>query len=357
VTRAPGLLVLGIVLCLLALGFGAPALLVPGLALSLLSSVALGWVSATARRCTVQRSLTNTTVQEDEPLTITVALRRGRLRPPGGALLPWPDVPPLRLGPEQSEATSLRVSFPRRGRHLVAPARALIVDPLGLWTRDRCSPADEVLVLPRVGPVSAARGDGIGAAGRAASGVPQATALEVDTLRPHRPGTPASRIHWPTVARTGTLMEHRLVGESERRPLIVLDTREPADEEALDQAVRAVASLAHHLAQRGGCGVLLPGERRPTALDGDLRAWPALHARLALVASGGAVPSPPRLARAGTLVWVLARSLGSRSARARLGLDRGYVVSPFPIPGRTVMFTAGGCAGQAFGVGAREQVA
>jgi uncharacterized protein (DUF58 family) len=179
----------------------------------------------------------------------------------------------------------------------------------------------------------------------------------VDSLRPYREGAPASRIHWPTVARTGTLLEHRLVGDTDRRPLIVLDTRDASSADALDQAVRAVASLAHHLARHGGCGVLLPGDRRPTTLDAELRGWPTLHARLALVVEGASVSSPGRLARAGLLIWVIARPLSSRSALARLGLHHGYVVTPFPLPGRAVAFTAGGCTGHALSSGARARVA
>ena len=61
-------------------------------------------------------------------------------------------------------------------------------------------------------------------------------------------------------------------------------------------AVRAAASLCVHLAREGGCALLLPGDRRPVDIGHDLGAWPALHARLALVEAGGAPPA--RRARA-----------------------------------------------------------
>ena len=48
-------------------------------------------------------------------------------------------------------------------------------------------------------------------------------AVDVDGLRPYRPGTPASRIHWPAVARGAGLIERRLQADGDSRPMIVLD--------------------------------------------------------------------------------------------------------------------------------------
>ena len=64
--------------------------------------------------------------------------------------------------------------------------------------------------------------------------------------------------------------------------------------------MRAAASLVHALARAGGCGLLLPGERRPPTVEGDRGAWPLAHARLALVTAGGAAPAlaPASAARA-----------------------------------------------------------
>ena len=81
--------------------------------------------------------------------------------------------------------------------------------------------------------------------------------LEIDGLRPYREGAPASRIHWPTVARRGEILERRLVAELDAAPLIVVDPSAPSGEEDLDKAVRAAASLCVHLAREGGCAVLL----------------------------------------------------------------------------------------------------
>ena len=73
----------------------------------------------------------------------------------------------------------------------------------------------------------------------------------------------------------------------------MLDSRlAGASEELLDAAVRAAASLALDLGRAGGCGLLLPGDQRPTAIDPELNRWPVAYRRLALVTpqAGGDKP-------------------------------------------------------------------
>jgi uncharacterized protein (DUF58 family) len=91
--------------------------------------------------------------------------------------------------------------------------------------------------------------------------------------------------------------------DASTRPLVVLDTRCPDGSSAqLDAAVRAAGSIVLELARRGGCGLLMPGERRASEIDPDLARWPAAHTRLALV-EGGPEERPPLL------------SVGSRTGR------------------------------------------
>src|SRR2546429_554594 len=182
-----------------------------------------------------------------------------------------------------------------------------------------------LVALPALGgaPCPGRRGRGVGdagrsgrryrahrrGAGRVAGAALDPTELEPDGLRPSRPGAPATRIHWPAVARTGDVIERRLAADASSRPLVVLDTRGPTSDGALDQAVRAAASLCVHLARGGGCALLLPGDRRATEVDPDMPAWHALHVRLALVGPGAA-PAAGRLERGGEIYWV-APSAGS----------------------------------------------
>ena len=115
-------------------------------------------------------------------------------------------------------------------------------------------------MLPRVEPVTAPGSGGAGAGAQAGLGAQpslsgrrldaSAAELEIDGLRAYREGAPASRIHWPSVARTGEMLERRLVAELDSAPLIVMDPSAPASEEALDKAVRAAASLCVWLARK-----------------------------------------------------------------------------------------------------------
>jgi len=191
-------------------------------------------------------------------------------------------------------------------------------------------------------PGTASRGREGGDGGGAARA--PAPDMELDVLRPYRPGAPATRIHWPTLARTGELMERRFVADPRARPLIVVDSHNPEGERELDSAVRAAASLAYQLARGGGCAVLLPGDRRPVLLRPDMHAFAEVHARLALLEPASAVPAVARRPSAGPIVWVTA-SRAIPSLPARLGA--GWIVAPHaPAPGAAAEFRVGGCIGQ-----------
>jgi uncharacterized protein (DUF58 family) len=229
--------------------------------------------------------------------------------------------------------------------------RVVVADPLGLAVREVVAAGgeDEVLVLPRVEPVGAARAgeqdDRQGGLGRPAA----AAEIDLDGLRPLRSGTPASRIYWPAVARGQAALERRLAAEGDARPLVVLDPRGAGSEEDLDAAVRAAASLAVHLARAGGCALLVPGERRPAALDATLAGWPHLHAKLAVVDAR----SRPQLAaltgRRGDVLYVSARV--RRDAPRVLGGVAGAstLVVPGALSGRRAAFAVAGCHGYALG--------
>ena len=355
--RPRALIVLGGLLCLLGGSFDTPTLLMAGCGLLLLTAAAVGWVTLSVRRCTVVRAVDRDLLEEGDTLDVSVRVRSGGVPLPGGVLVAWPGQHPVPLTRVRSDPLVQRVTLTRRGRHTVEPAIARIADPFAVCVAESRSQPTRVLVLPRVSAVRAEAGAGAGGHGRHAGGAsPHAAALEVDSLRPHRPGAPASRIHWPTVARSGVLMEHRLISDTDRHPLIVVNARDPVSDDALDEALRAAASLVLHLGRAGGCSLLLPGEARTLSLTRDLHEWPALHARLALVQAGGAVPTASRLARAATFMWVTARPAPRAPRGGPLGQD-GFLVSPFPLPGQAIAFRTGGCVGQRLGAGIRSRVA
>jgi uncharacterized protein (DUF58 family) len=345
-------LLLAFLLAATAALFDAEPLWVPAVALAALAIGSVIWVRRAARGVTLRRSLGARRVIEDEPVSIVIAVQGGRVALPTASIvdpLLSGAVPlPAGRGPRR---VRIEARFGRRGRRTLVLPRLRICDPLGLATREISaapSPADdELLVLPRIEPIVTPAEGGGGAArltrrGRAVLGAE----VTVDGIRPLREGTSAARIFWPSIARGTDPQERRLTAGSESKPLVVLDPRGAADEEQLDAAVRATASLARALALSGGCGVLLPGDRRATELSETLAGWEHVHARLALL-GGAAGPALGAVAhRRGPVVFVSARHVARlpQAIAASAGATRVLVV-PGGLPGRQAMFAVAGCHG------------
>jgi hypothetical protein len=154
-------------------------------------------------------------------------------------------------------------------------------------------------------------------------------------------------------------MERRLRPEADARPMVALDARVPASVEALDAAVRATASLAVHLARRGGVALLLPGDRRPVLLESDLHGWAAQHVRLALLEEGGG-PVPAALSgRRGPLLLVVA-NVPARLPRLLVASPsaRRVLIVPGGMEGRRASFRVAECEGYVLGTaGAMREAA
>jgi uncharacterized protein (DUF58 family) len=337
VSRPRRLAVTGALLCGLAALFAVRALYIPGLAALLVAAVAPLWVSVAASRARVSLHTDVRTAQEGESVRVTIAVRHGLIPFPVATLTAWPGAEE-QAPPSRRERELVVSAVPsRRGRQRIGPARLRIFDPLEMYAHELRSSEHELLVLPRVYPLGAAALARLDE--RAPS--PLDAALEIDSLRAYRTGSSAARIHWPTVARSGELMERAFTAETDARVLVMLDARAPESEEALDQALRVTASLCVHFARRGGCLLSLPDDTRPSPIEPDLRAWPALHARLALVRSGAGTPRRQPPAGVRTLLYVTA------SADAPAPAGRCYRVGPRPLTGLNVAFTIAGFAVQA----------
>ena len=376
--RAGAVAVSGLVLILVALMFNAAPLFVPGIALILLGIAAPGWVTLAAGSASIERTLESERVIEDEPIEATIEVRRGPWGLPGAAVDDPLAGDPVSIRGAMSiisggNSASVRIvaSFPRRGVRRIDPPTLIVSDALELARVERVSPspAQEILVLPRTERVKWV--PGAGEKWRRATGAAPLEpfgATEVDGLRPYRQGTPASRIHWPALARGAGLLERRLRADTETRPLVVVDVR--VDESAhssehLDAAVRAAASLVLELGTRTGCGLLLPGEYRPLEVETDLIAWPVAHARLALV-EGGPQARAPGLApgaRSAQVLYVAAAAHARLPAGlAGAGVRAAILVVPKALanqPRQQASFEVAGCVGFVVGAGrrVRERVA
>ncbi|MFL5871619.1 MAG: DUF58 domain-containing protein [Solirubrobacterales bacterium] len=345
--------VLGATLVLAGAGFGTPSLYVAGIGLVALVAVAAVWVEL-ARPSRLDRAPGPARIVEGDPYPIELTAVGARIPPPAGEIVDPVLGEPIEVGPRWRGRLSAGPTLWGRGIRRLGPARIEVRDPFGIWSRSVSSaPAGQLLVLPRIEPVVASGGGSGGASRGSAASVDDAVRasrsdlraieLEVDGLRPYREGTTASRIHWPAVARSGELIERRLIAGADSSPLVVCDSARPDSEEALDAAVRAAASLCVHLAGLGGCSLLMCGDRRPREIGGDLRGWPEAHARLALVEPATSPPTVTGL-RTGTVFWV--------AGRAGAQLPEGLRSTPAPrwvvVPGEfaDATFTVAGCSGR-----------
>jgi uncharacterized protein (DUF58 family) len=316
---------LGIALVATGLGFGLTAALVCGLGLLGLVVGMVSWVELSVRGGRLERERGPTRMEESESYPLRLSLGGTLLPPPGGELTdPLLDFP-IPVGPRWGRWFSRDVRLDGPGRRELVPARLTVQDPLGLWPRELHSDrSDELVVLPRVeavdwgeaGSGAGGRPGGDGAGGDAGSARRGLANLEVDGLRPYRDGSPASRIHWPAVARTGEMFERRLVTGGDPRPLVVLDPRGGTERAEWEKAMRAAASLCVWLGRAGGCDLLLPGERRPLGIDPALHGWPAAHTRIALADPAASVGIPSGL-RGAVVIWVTAARELPASVRLR----------------------------------------
>lgn len=358
--RAVGIIVAGGALILIAFTFGTSELLVPGTGFVFLGLGTAFWMLVAARAASVHRSIEDDRVVEDQPLEVRIEVRGGPLGLPGAEVLDSLAGTTVRLsgapGRLAARITEVRVvgRFPRRGRHRLEPPTLVLSDALALTRIVRRSPigVQTVLVLPRterlrwLGSPDADRIDPHSGAAQ----LEMLAALEVDGLRPYRPGTPASRISWSALARGAGLLERRLRDERDAGPLVILDLRSEGPIEDIDAAVRAAASLTLELAHRTGCELLLPGDRRPMQIGSDLGSWPGAHARLALAEGGPDVPAPWAASspRSGAIFYVSVQPRRLPVSLVR-GAQGGFVlVLPSQAsPGRRTLprFEVSGCRG------------
>ncbi len=345
--RAPATAALGAALTLTGLAFGLTAALVCGIALLLLAIGAVAWVELATVGGRLEREAGPARLEESEPYPLRIAVRRTLVPPPGGELIdPLLDrsVP---VGPRWGRTLTREVWLEHPGRRRLDRARLVVRDPLGLWERELDSgTAGELVVLPRVDPVrwtgagAEPRGQssGSGKASDATSRRGGLAQFEVDGLRPYREGSPASRIHWPAVARSGEMIERRLIAGGEPRPLVVFDPRGGTPTQR-ERAMRAAASLCVELARSGGCDLLVPGERRPLSIDPSLRGWPEAHVRIA-VSDPMVGPSMPQGGSGAVVLWVTAsRSVHGSLRRLRPG---SFLITPSGTR-RAAVFRVSGC--------------
>lgn len=357
--RAAGVASCGILLTVVALAFDVAPLLVPGIAFTAIGVLTPAFVWLTARGTDVRRLPGQPEAVEGIRFFSIVEVRSGPLGLRGTELRdPLGGRPfPVALAPAPNGRVAqieIELSFARRGRKQIPPPELHIRDPLGLAPLVRMrSETQEILILPRTEPVNWRSRAGVGARHALEYGslADALDASDIDGLRPYRPGTPASRIHWPAVARGAGLLERRMRADHEARPLVVVDCRCDQDAgEQLDAAVRAAASLVLELARHGGCGLLSGADARILEVDTRMNGWSAARTRLALVQPTSRPPALAARRRPGALFYVAADAAARPPQVLR---DTGTTLvlpESVPPPGSwPVRFHVARCVGYALG--------
>lgn len=236
--RGFGVLALGVALCAGGWFVREPALLWPGLFLALLPLGSLVAVTLGDPGLTVGRRLQPAEVEADDPVEVEVTLLQRR--PTVAAALVVEERPPSALGgartfllPAPGRGRTTRESYSvrpgRRGRYAIDDLRYRYADPLGLAVREaRPRGPAELVVLPRVLPLSGAEPAASGRTGETALPHLALSGPDDVLVREYRPRDDVRRIHWPSTARTGTLMVRREEQAWDPTAWVVLDTRRGA---------------------------------------------------------------------------------------------------------------------------------
>ncbi len=240
------------------------------------------WVSQRPLRAEVTRRLQAVRVPRSEPIVVQYRVRNATRFRSGRATIidrcddaeTRVDVASVASNSEQTVTGAIRTR--RRGVFIVGPFEIERIDPFWLTVgRRRDSSTTSVIVHPKiydlVGPHGAVRVVENESVLRRATADPMSGFV---SMRDYVAGDDPRMIHWPTTARTGTLMvrEHVEV----RRPefTVVLDTAPSAGTpDDFEEAVDVAATLAVHAIRTGLDVVVRTTDRdhagRPTPLVAD----------------------------------------------------------------------------------------
>ncbi|MGH9265089.1 MAG: DUF58 domain-containing protein [Acidimicrobiales bacterium] len=311
-----------------------------------------------------RRTLTPARVQAGDESRVELAVtNRGRRPTPVVELRDPVDGGPRRarlllapLPPGAQDRATYRIPTERRGVVSVGPLEARRFDPLALSTGARTvAPASELVVYPQVEellPLPHAPGDDRRGGFRQATAM-GATGDDFYALRPWVMGDDLRRVHWPSTARRDELMVRQHDIPWQGRATVVLDVRAHFhDEDSLEQAVSAAASIAVSSGQGGSLVRLITTDGADSGFGAGPAHLDAVLERLARVeATRGGLPDLPETTGAMAVIVTADVPAADLSHLARLGgrpgaltvvvLARGAGGGPATgAPGRTLLVGA-----------------
>jgi len=216
--RGAALLIVGLALSVGGWVIREPVLLWPGVFLALLPLTSLVGLRVADPRLKVQRTVSPAEAPVGSTLRVDLGLTQRRSTPWS---LTVTDELPVEFGGAHSflaatpkTGESLHVAYDcradRRGRYLVDHVTYRYADPLGLAVRAaRTRTRTEIVVTPRVVPLSDVHPAASSASGE--TPIPHLAFSGPDDVlvREYQPRDDVRRVHWPSTARTGTLMVRR----------------------------------------------------------------------------------------------------------------------------------------------------
>lgn len=283
--RTLALWVGGALLMTVGIALGNQDVVWPALFLAILPLVALVAVLALRPGFRVERTVTPPVVGAGEPAGVrTVATV---VRPSPAGVVVAEDDPGPRLGVAhharlvagragQATETSYVIRGRHRGRYTLDGFRIRFGDLLGFWVHTvRLPHPTTFVVTPAVVPLPPARARAYGATGE--TPIPQTAISGPDDVlvREYQARDDVRRIHWPSTARSGTLMVRREEAAWDPTAWVLLDSRagvhpeERGDRPTFEWLVSAAASIGLRLIEDGYTATLIDadGTRHEVAAD------------------------------------------------------------------------------------------
>jgi uncharacterized protein (DUF58 family) len=277
------------------------------------------------------RAISPTRTFPDEAIKIQLTVRNvGRIASP--PLLVEDAIPEPLGGPTRyaigsmSQGAVRQFSVDRRagarGRYRIGPLRVRLVDPFGLAELATANRREGLLIVyPRIEVF----GRGVPPSQRAGAGPSRVTHLmpegeEFYGIREYEDGDDLRKIHWASVARTGTLMIRQDEARLHPRATVLIDMRGPmyrgsGPRSSLEYAISAAASAVWHLGRAGFSLRFATDTAGPTSPAGGR---PAIEAILETLAAANA-------SRGGALIGAIRRL-------ARKPGAGGALIAVMPVP-------------------------
>lgn len=270
-TRGVAVFLAGLAMWAAARLIGSPGLEVAAVGLGVLPFLAIGLARFGRPRLAIRRRLSDVRVSPGTRVTVELSIENRS--PVGTALLLLEDRCPPPLGRfARLVVTGLhgrgsrRVTYTlvpqARGRYRIGPLSVDLADPFSL-TRQRVEfdETEELLVTPEIEDLTQAPEPATGGSfGSSRARHLFRTGEDFYTMRQYQLGDDLRRLHWPSVARTGTLMIRQDETSKRASGLVFLDSRQAslgaAHAPPFERAVSAAASVGLLLA-RGGFSLRL----------------------------------------------------------------------------------------------------